>query len=213
MGRTSDADERLKQAALDLMWEESYGAVTIDDICRRADVKKGSFYYFFKSKAELAVAALEKLWNEDWKPRLDRTFSPSIEPLVRFNGYFESIYLGQLEIKQKFGKVLGCPVCTVGSEVSTQEVDVNASVREIMSRKRRYYESAIRDAIAQGVIEPCDPTQKALALFALLEGLVTQARIMNDPEVIRGLPAMALGVLGVKASANSTTAPTQLTAS
>ena len=43
MGRTSDADQRLKQAALDLMWEESYGAVTIDDICQRADVKKGSF--------------------------------------------------------------------------------------------------------------------------------------------------------------------------
>ena len=40
MGRTSDADERLMTAALDLMWEESYGAVTIDDICKRADVKR-----------------------------------------------------------------------------------------------------------------------------------------------------------------------------
>ena len=43
MGRTSDANERLMSAALDLIWEESYGAVTIDDICKRADVKKGSF--------------------------------------------------------------------------------------------------------------------------------------------------------------------------
>ena len=33
MGRTSDANERLMDAALDLIWEESYGAVTIDDIC------------------------------------------------------------------------------------------------------------------------------------------------------------------------------------
>jgi len=32
----------LMEAALDLIWEESYGAVTIDDICKRADVKKGS---------------------------------------------------------------------------------------------------------------------------------------------------------------------------
>ena len=56
MGRTSDANERLMDAALDLIWEESYGAVTIDDICKRADVKKGSFYYFFDSKAALATA-------------------------------------------------------------------------------------------------------------------------------------------------------------
>ena len=58
MGRTSDANERLMDAALDLIWEESYGAVTIDDICTRAGVKKGSCYYFCRSKSELAFAAL-----------------------------------------------------------------------------------------------------------------------------------------------------------
>lgn len=201
MGRTSDADERLKAAALDLIWEESYGAVTIDDICKRADVKKGSFYYYFQSKAELAVAALENMWEHQWKPNLDQRFSSSVEPLVRLTGYLESIYPMQLEIKTKYGKVLGCPVCSVGSEISTEEIDVSAKVREIMSRKRRYYESAIRDAIAEGVIGPCDAAQKALALVGLIEGLVSQARIMNDPEVLRELPAMALGLLGAKPKA------------
>jgi TetR/AcrR family transcriptional repressor of nem operon len=201
MGRTSDADQRLKQAALDLMWEESYGSVTIDDICQRADVKKGSFYYFFKSKAELAVAALEKLWTDTWQPTLDRAFSSSLDPLARFSGYFAAIYQNQLETKQKYGKVLGCPVCSVGSEVSTQEVDVAAAVRGLMGRKLKYYESTIRDAVAQGVIEPCDPAQEALALLGLLEGLISQARIMNDPEVLRRLPDMALGLLRVKSGA------------
>jgi TetR/AcrR family transcriptional repressor of nem operon len=199
MGRTSDADQRLKQAALDLMWEESYGSVTIDDICKRADVKKGSFYYFFKSKAELAVAALEKLWTDEWQPSLDRAFSSSIEPLARFTGYFETIYQHQLATKVKYGKVLGCAVCSVGSEVSTQEVDVAGAVRAMMARKLKYYESAIRDAVAQGVIEPCDPAHESLALLGLLEGLIGQARIMNDPEILRRLPDMALGLLRVKA--------------
>ncbi|HZZ17969.1 MAG TPA: TetR/AcrR family transcriptional regulator [Opitutaceae bacterium] len=198
MGRTSDADQRLKQAALDLMWEESYGSVTIDDICQRADVKKGSFYYFFKSKAELAVAALEKLWTDEWQPNLDRAFSSSIDPLARFTGYFDTIYQSQLETKKKYGKVLGCAVCSVGSEVSTQEVDVAGAVRAMMAKKLKYYESSIRDAVAQGVIEPCDPTQEALALLGLLQGLISQARIMNDPEILRRLPDMAFGLLRVK---------------
>jgi TetR/AcrR family transcriptional regulator, transcriptional repressor for nem operon len=203
MGRTSDADQRLKDAALALMWEESYGSVTIDQICQRADVKKGSFYYFFKSKADLAVAALEKLWTEEWKPNLDACFSSSVDPLTRLTNYFGKIYASQVEIKARYGKVLGCPVCTVGSEISTQEVDVSATIRDILSRKQKYYQSAIRDAVAQGVIEPCDPVAESLALFALLEGLVSQARIMNDPEVLRQLPAMALGMLRVKSGVKS----------
>ncbi|HXQ80347.1 MAG TPA: TetR/AcrR family transcriptional regulator [Opitutaceae bacterium] len=203
MGRTSNADQRLMDAALDLVWEGSYGSVTIDDICQRADVKKGSFYYFFKSKADLEVAALERLWKEQWKPSLDTSFSPSVDPLTRLTTHLGTIYAWHLGIKARYGKVLGCPVCSVGSEVSTQEVDVSAVVRDIMSRKRRYYESAIRDAVAQGVIEPCDPAEEALALFGLIEGLVGQARIMNDPEILRRLPEMALGLLRVKAKGGS----------
>jgi len=200
MGRTSDADERLKDAALDLIWEESYGAVTIDDICQRAEVKKGSFYYFFDSKAALAVAALERMWVEEWKPNLDAKFSPSLNPVVRLTTYLEGIYPMQVERKAKYGKVLGCPVCSVGSEVSTCEVNLSVKIREIMARKHRYYESSIRDAVAEGLIEPCDPAQKALALAGLIEGLVSQSRIMNDPEILRELPAMALGLLRVKAA-------------
>ena len=65
----------------------------------------------------------------------------------------------------------------------------------MMSRKRRYYESAIRDAVAAGEIEPCDPAAKALTLSGIVEGLISQARIMNDVEIIRNLPAVAMEVL------------------
>jgi TetR/AcrR family transcriptional regulator, transcriptional repressor for nem operon len=207
MGRTSNADQKLIEAALELMWEENYGTVTIDQICQRADVRTGSFYYFFKSKADLAVASFEKLWKDEWKPRLDQHFSSSVDPLERLTSYLETIYAFTLETKARHGKVLGCPVCTVGSEISTQEHDVSAVIRDIMSRKRRYFESAIRDAVAQGVIEPCEPAQAALALFALIEGLVSQSRIMNDPEILQKLPIMALGLLRVKANKGLAAAP------
>src|SRR5580658_2763730 len=203
MGRTSDADQRLMDAALGLMWEESYGSVTIDDICKRADVKKGSFYYLCKSKSELAVAALKKLWNEQWKPTLDTCFSPSTEPLERLQNYFDTIYARQVEIKALHGRILGCPVCSVGSEISTLESEVCATIRDIVGRKQLYYQSAIRDAVAQGAIEPCDPVEMSHAVTGLLEGMVSQARIMNDPELLRKLPAMALGLLKVKPRAKA----------
>lgn len=200
MSRTSDAKERLLAAILDLMWEGSYGAVTIDDICTRANVKKGSFYHFFQSKVDLAAAALETLWVEQWKPLLDSEFSPSVEPLKRISSYLQHAYEKQCELKEKTGKILGCPLCSVGSEVSTQEPVLSAKVREILARKRRYWESALRDAAAEGSIEPCDPAKKAAALSALIEGTVSQARIMNDPEIMRPLPQLAIDFLRSKSA-------------
>jgi len=190
-------------AALGLMWEESYGAITIDDICQRADVKKGSFYYFFDSKSDLAVAALERLWTEQMRPQLDAQFSPSVDPLQRLVNYLEAMFVKQAEAKAKSGRVLGCPICCVGSEMSTQDEKLSAKIREICTRKRRYFESAIRDAVAAGVVEPCDPVEKVDGLIGLVEGVMGHGRIMNDPEVMRRLPAMALDFLRVRAAAGT----------
>src|SRR4029077_7109876 len=55
MPRVSDMKKRLTDAALDLMWENSYGTTSVDSICERDGAKKGSFYYFFKSKSELTA--------------------------------------------------------------------------------------------------------------------------------------------------------------
>ncbi len=198
MGRTSDANQRLMTAALDLMWEEGYSAVTIDEICSRADVRKGSFYYFFKSKAELAIASLEKLWVDEWKPRLDREFSASVAPLDRITNYLNGLHARQAENIKQHGKVLGCPVGSMGCEVSTLEAEVNAKVREIIAMKRRYFETAIRDGMADGSISPGDPAQKAQSLEFLMQGALSEARIMNSAEILRTLPSSVFEMLKAK---------------
>ena len=76
--------ERLTDAAMDLIWHNSYGTTSVDAICERAGAKKGSFYYFFKSKSELAAAALEADWNKK-KAEMDSIFSPTVPPLERLD--------------------------------------------------------------------------------------------------------------------------------
>src|SRR5213083_481664 len=86
MGRVSDAKERLMGAVRELIWAGSYGSTTIDHICEKAGVKKGSFYYFFDSKADLAETAIDEDWQKR-RPELDALFSPTIPPLERLRGY------------------------------------------------------------------------------------------------------------------------------
>jgi TetR/AcrR family transcriptional repressor of nem operon len=189
--------QRLTDAATDLIWENSYGATSVDAICERAGAKKGSFYYFFKSKSELAAAALEA----DWKKRkadMDSIFSPTIPPLERLERYFDFVHDRLAELQKKCGAVLGCPLFTLGSEVSTQDEVLRDKVQEILSRKVKYFESAIRDAHAQGLIVAPDAKARAKGLFACFQGTLTQARIQNNVELLREFKDVALDFLGAK---------------
>src|SRR5215470_5831383 len=106
MPRVSDMKERLTEAAMDLIWENSYGATSVDAICEKAGAQKGSFYYFFSSKSALAVKALEADWQRK-KSRMDEIFSPTISPLKRLRDYFDHVYQGQTKAYGECGAVLG----------------------------------------------------------------------------------------------------------
>jgi TetR/AcrR family transcriptional repressor of nem operon len=161
--------ERLLDAAMDLIWENSYGATSVDAICDRAGAKKGSFYYFFKSKSELAAAALEDCWNKK-RAEMDSIFSPTVPPLERFDRYFDFVHDRLAEVQKKCGSILGCPFISVGSEVSTQDQIVRETIDRIMDRKVNYFVSAVRDAAAEGLIDAPDPVAKARALFSCYQG-------------------------------------------
>jgi TetR/AcrR family transcriptional regulator, transcriptional repressor for nem operon len=197
MGRVSDAKQRLMDAVLDLIWSGSYGSTTIDQICEKAGVKKGSFYYFFDSKAELAAEAVEESWK-DRRAELDGIFSATAPPLERLKQFCDFTYKVQREIKSKYGRVLGCAQASLGSEICTQEDALQKKIQEIMDQKRKYIESAIRDAHAAGLIDAPDPAAKARMIFAYYEGLLTQARIQNDAEVLRETASGMFAMLGIK---------------
>ena len=199
MGRVSDAKQRLMEAVRELIWAGSYGSTTIDQICEKAGVKKGSFYYFFDSKADLAVVALDEEWQRR-RAELDSLFSPTIPPLERLRRYCDYGYRLQSEIRAKCGCVLGCPLFSLGSEISTQEDRLQKRIQEILDQKRKYLESAIRDAHGAGVIHAPDAAAKARILFAYYQGLLTEARIQNDLKVLREAEQGTLEILGIKAT-------------
>jgi TetR/AcrR family transcriptional regulator, transcriptional repressor for nem operon len=199
MGRVSDAREKLMKAITELIWTGSYGSTTIDQICERAGVKKGSFYYFFESKAALAGEAIQVAWEEH-RPKLDTVFSPALPPLERMHRFCEFEYREQLEMKKLFGHVLGCPLCTLGAEVSTQEDGLRRKVQSIMEQFQKYLETTIRDAHAAGVVHAPDPVAKARTVYTYTEGLMTRARIQNDLEVLREMERGVLDLLGVKSA-------------
>ncbi|MDB6055089.1 MAG: TetR family transcriptional regulator [Verrucomicrobiales bacterium] len=196
MGRVSDAREKLVSAVWELMWTGSYGQTTIDQICDKAGVKKGSFYHFFDDKADLASVALDECW-EKYRSSLDAVFSPTVPPLERLQQFFQIGYEKQLEMKKQYGSVQGCPLFALGAEICNSEAKLRTKIQKVFQHHHQYFESAIRDAHAIGLIYVENPAVTARILFAYSEGLLTQARILNDTDVLKEMWNGALAILGV----------------
>lgn len=196
MGRTSDARQRLMDAAYNLICEYSYGAVTIEAICERAAVKKGSFYYFFESKSDLAVAAIDAWWNEREKI-IDRIFHADMPPVERLRRYLDFVAEIQLGVHARSGQLLGCPLFTLGAEICTQDERIRSRILEFLGQMHAKFTSAIAEGQARREIEPGDPEAKARALLGLYEGILTLARIENNPVRVQNLSHDALEAIGV----------------
>ena len=197
MGRVSDARERLIHAANELTHKLGYSAVTVDAICEHAGVKKGSFYHYFESKAALSKAAMEDWWQTRSRPMLDDAFAPEFPPLIRLQRYFAAMYQRQLERKQRGEAVLGCLGFAVAMEGSGVDADVWELSQSILSRKRRYFDAAIREAAAAGLVRVADVEAASQAVYSLFEGAAARARIQNSPEPLVGLYEQVLMLLGV----------------
>lgn len=197
MGRTSDAKEKLLEVAFRLIWDSSYGGVSVDQICAQADVNKGSFYHFFGSKSDLAVAAYEEHWKQR-QPELDRIFSAQSPPLERLTRWCDSAYDRQKERAKKYGHVCGCPYASIGVEVATQDDKIRAKAEELIARGTKYVETAIAEAQREGSLPVGDARQMAQQVYSFVLGALLRAKIQNDVEVLRDLSPTVMAIIGAK---------------
>lgn len=174
-----ESRQKLLEAASRLIWESSYGSVSVEDICQATGVKKGSFYYFFPSKADLVAEAIERDW-EAHRPDLADAFSSRYPVRERISRLAAHIIRKQELKKAQFGKICGCPYFTIADELSTQEEKIRVKVNELLDRMHRYYEALVRDALAEGLTADLDVTTTARELFSYVLGLTLQAKVTNS---------------------------------
>lgn len=151
VGRTSNARERLLEAMRELIWTGSYGSTSVDQICLRAGVKKGSFYHFFESKSALALSAIDFGWSE-YRVKLDALINSEMSPLERLLAGFRDQRIQQRTMQERHGRVLGCPIHSLGCEVATTDPVLCDRLQKILTEILHYYETTIREGQEEGLI-------------------------------------------------------------
>jgi hypothetical protein len=77
---------------------------------------------------------------------------------------------------------------------------LQTKIKEAISQHHRYFQSALRDAAAAGLIpKRPDPSARARIISAYIEGLLMHARILNDLSVLREMVAGVLMIAHLNA--------------
>lgn len=177
------------------MHERGYTAVGVSELCEAAGVKKGSFYYFFPSKVDLALAVIDR-HSATSEAAMDQLASGDGPPLERLAGYAESIRESQVELHESCGQVLGCPIGNLGLEMSTQEPAMRERLRQVFDRNVESFDAVLGEAVDRGDLASLDTHRAACSILALIEGSVMLAKMKNDPEVLRYLRRDVFRLIG-----------------
>lgn len=196
MGRKSDAGERILDAAANLFAQRSYAAIGVAEISAAAGVPKGSFYYFYPSKQDLALAVVNRHWERQRAEWLRILTAPETLP-DRLHALFVSTREVQLQALNGTGAVAGCLFGNLALEVSAQDDPVRARLQQIFDEQIDIVEAAIRVVDEEGEVSLAAPREAAKAIVAQIEGMVLFAKLFNDPGQLDQLWQNSMRLLGL----------------
>jgi TetR/AcrR family transcriptional regulator, transcriptional repressor for nem operon len=197
MGRSSNARERIIESAFSLWFRRSYADVGVSEICADAGVQKGSFYHFFPSKTDLAVAVVEEV-ERRFRTEIFDTFldDRGVPPLARLEKLIEHHYAFAVANKEETGHVWGCPIGNLAIEMSTQDEALRERLNVFFADWAAAFSHLLDEAVACGDLPPHDTHAAGLALLAYVQGVTVLVKTGNDPELLRTIGPMIVAIAG-----------------
>ncbi|MFD4607204.1 TetR family transcriptional regulator C-terminal domain-containing protein [Streptomyces sp. NPDC058440] len=189
--------ERLLAAGLELIHTNGFNGCGIKEITDSAGVPKGSFYSYFASKEDFAVAVLEHYWAS-----IDRDFGfhlrdASRPPVDRVTAFF----LAMTDHNAQRDFALGCLVGNMSLELADHSAEVREKLDHIMDRWTGLITACLREAQADGDLPgDASPEELAFVIVEAWEGAVMQGRIGQRRDAYDRFATVALPrLLGVPA--------------
>jgi TetR/AcrR family transcriptional repressor of nem operon len=209
MARRNETRERLVEAAAGLWHARSYADVGVSEICDHAGVQKGSFYHFFPSKRDLALAVIDERWRRSGVGEMAPVLTGPLPPLERLTLFLERGLEEQLRLKKSTGATVGCSFGNMVVELGTVDDVLRERLAELFDEWAALIQTALDDAVAAGDLPEIDTSQAARAVLAFIEGLGVLIKAKDDPMAAADLLPLALRLAGADpASVPRTAAPT-----
>ncbi|MFK5915115.1 MAG: TetR/AcrR family transcriptional regulator [Woeseiaceae bacterium] len=195
MKNTSDTYNRIIASAQALIHASSYSDIGVAAICEKAKVQKGSFYHFFSSKQELTLAVIEKNVADLKENIIEQAFSSTLAPVERLKLFFDLSVERQINIHQQTGKVYGCPIGNLATEMATQDEGLRSKLDQSFKGLISLFSETLQEAMNNNDLSGInDIDRTAKAMLAYFEGVLLLAKTQNDPTVLKQLMPAVLKI-------------------
>ncbi|MBA5761263.1 TetR/AcrR family transcriptional regulator [Vibrio sp. 404] len=174
--KTNDTRQHILDVGYQLIVNKGFTAVGLSELLKAADVPKGSFYHYFKSKEQFGEALIEDYFH-NYLQRIDSLFSqPDLSGYERLIKYF-SLWL---ELSNGVCNANKCLVVKLSAEVS----DLSDSMRLSLAKGAQQIIAAIKKCIEQGIqdgsINVSDSNQIASQLYQQWLGASLLNKLLQD---------------------------------
>ncbi len=166
---------------LEVMCSNGYGNTSVNDIVKAAGIPKGSFYFYFDSKEDFAIKALEtyvEMYKDEVESILKDTSTSPVDRIQTF-------------VSLKLDAVLHNPMMQKGcylSKLNGEMSGCNENIRNAILKQVTYFENlveqCVQEAIDQELIKFDDA--KSLTEFILnsMDGSLELYKATQDPNTL-----------------------------
>ena len=196
----ADVRQHILDTAKPIILGRGFSAVGLNQILSAADVPKGSFYHYFKSKELFGEALLDSYFH-DYLARLDQlltqTGRSAAHNLVRYWG-------GWLETQCGTGLDGKCLVVKLGGEVS----DLSEAMRVALQRGTDSIIARLAGCIRHGVADgslrmTIEAGHAAQTLYGMWLGATLLTKMRNDRSALEGAMDATLALLNLPVRSGS----------
>jgi TetR/AcrR family transcriptional repressor of nem operon len=180
MQQPHQSKTRLLDATIKVVRTKGYNATRVEDVCAEAGVTKGSFFHHFKSKDDLARAAVERWQEASTSLFANAPYHQAADPLDRLLAYLEyrkSILAGELP-------EFTCFVGTMVQEIYATNPELRAGCESSIFGHAKRLETDLTQAIQKyGVTKPVTAQSLALHMQCVIQGSFILAKAAGGAAV------------------------------
>jgi TetR/AcrR family transcriptional repressor of nem operon len=163
------------------MLSRGFTATGVDEICAEAGLTKGSFFHYFKSKAEFGEALLGHYWTSTQQLFESAPFRELGDPLERLHGYFD--LLAALACDPQIEK--SCLFGNLSQEVAPTHAGLRAACGQGFARWADQIAHDLDEAkTVHRPVTDFNSVGLAEHFIAIYEGSLVLTKAKGDPRVL-----------------------------
>lgn len=167
---------------MDAFLEGGYHGTGIKEVLERVRVPKGSFYNYFDSKEDFAVAAIRH-YSDCFVKRMDADLALSPDPLSGFRAFLA----GLMRDWEENGYVGGCLIWNFGAELEGSDV-CRTALQEGFRGWRDRVAEVFSEAQRRGLVRQDRGAAELADLFTVgWEGAVIRMKIERSLDALRAV--------------------------